>query len=90
MKKINEKRNFFNFIFYTFTVIIISSLLISKITIKNELLKTQREIEKLNNIFIANSDIVKELQSSRNYLTSYDYIENYLSEKMVAAIPETL
>ena len=87
MKKSN---NFFNFIFYTITVIILSSLFILKITVKNECISTQSDIENLNNMRIKNTDIIKELQSSRDYLMSYEYIENYLSNKMVAAVPETL
>ena len=57
---------------------------------KNEFIKTQGEIESLNNTYINNSGIVKELQSSRDYLMSHDYISNYLSDKMVVAVPETL
>ena len=87
MKKSNI---FFNFIFYTVTVIIFSSLFILKITVKNECISTQYDIENLNNMLIKNTDIIKELQSSRDYLMSYEYIENYLSNKMVAAVPETL
>ena len=41
-------------------------------------------------MLIKNTDIVKELQSTRDYLMSYEYVENYLSNKMVASIPETL
>ena len=87
MKKNNI---FFNFIFYTVTVIIFSSLFILKITVKNECISTQYDIENLNNMLIKNTDIIKELQSSRDYLMSYEYIENYLSDKMIAAVPETL
>ena len=87
MKKSNI---FFNFIFYTVTVIIFSSLFILKITVKNECISTQYDVENLNNMLIKNTDIIKELQSSRDYLMSYEYIENYLSNKMVAAVPETL
>lgn len=87
MKKSNI---FFNFIFYTVTVIIFSSLFILKITVKNECISTQYDIGNLNNMLIKNTDIIKELQSSRDYLMSYEYIENYLSNKMVAAVPETL
>ena len=85
-----NNNNFFNFIFYTFVVITFSTLFILKITIKNECISTQSNIEDLNNMLIKNTDIVKELQSTRDYLMSYEYVENYLSNKMVASIPETL
>ena len=87
MKKNN---NFFNFIFYTLTVILISGLFILKITIKNECLETQSNINKSKKMLVKNKDIVKELQSSRDYLMSYQHIQNILSEKMIAAVPETL
>ena len=57
---------------------------------KNECIKTQTDIENLNNTFINNASIVKELQSSRDYLLSHEYISNYLSDKMAVAVPETL
>ena len=57
---------------------------------KNEFIKTQGEIDSLNNTYINNSSIVKELQSSRDYLLSHEYISNYLSDIMVVAVPETL
>ena len=87
MKKNN---NFFNFIFYTLTIILISGLFILKITIKNECLETQSSINKSKKMLVKNKDIVKELQSSRDYLMSYQHIQNILSEKMIAAVPETL
>ena len=87
MKKNN---NFFNFIFYTLTVILISGLFILKITIKNECLETQSSINKSKKMLVKNKDIVKELQSSMYYLMSYQHIQNILSEKMIAAVPETL
>ena len=52
---------------------------------KNECIKTQADMENLNNTFINNSSIVKELQSSRDYLISHEYISNYLSDKMFDA-----
>ena len=90
MSKIKKRNSLSDFIFYTITVIIIATIFILQISIKNESIKTQMEIEKLNNIYKLNIDIVKELQSSRNYFTSYEYITNSLSNKMIAATPETL
>ena len=57
---------------------------------KNEFIKTQADIETLNNTYINNSSIVKELQSTRDYLLTHEYISNYVSERMVVAVPETL
>jgi len=85
-----NNNNFFNFLFYTITVLLLSSLFILKITIKNECIESQNNIEKSNNMLMKNTDIIKELQSTRDYLMSYQYIENCLSQKMVAAVPETL
>jgi hypothetical protein len=85
-----KNNNLFKFIFYTLTVFSISSLFIAKTTIKNECIHTKSDITKLNNRFIANKDIVKQLQSKRDYLESHDYVEKYLSNKMIVAIPETL
>ncbi len=88
---IRKKNNTsWDFIFYTSTIILLFTILILKISMKNEFIKTQGEIESLNNTYINNSGIVKELQSSRDYLLSHEYISNYLSDKMVVAVPETL
>jgi hypothetical protein len=85
-----KNNNFFNFLFYTITVFSISCLFITKTTIRNECIDTKSSIENLNNRFIVNKDIVKQLQSKRDYLESHDYVEKYLSTKMIAAVPETL
>ena len=89
MKK-NKNNNSLDFIFYTSTIILLFTIFILKISMKNEFIKTQGEIELLNNTYINNTGIVKELQSSRDYLLSHDYISNYLSDKMIVAVPETL
>ena len=89
MKRI-KNNNSLDFIFYTSAIILLFIILILKISMKNEFIKTQGEIESLSNTYINNSGIVKELQSSRDYLMSHDYISNYLSDKMVVAVPETL
>ena len=84
------KNNSLDFIFYTSTIILLFTIFILKISMKNEFIKTQGEIDSLNNTYINNSSIVKELQSSRDYLLSHEYISNYLSDIMVVAVPETL
>ena len=88
--KRKKNNNSLDFIFYTSTIILLFTIFILKISMKNEFIKTQGEIESLNNTYINNSGIVKELQSSRDYLLSHEYISNYLSDKMVVAVPETL
>ena len=88
----NRKNNSssLNFIFYTLIVISLSAFLLLKISIKNECINTIEDIEALNNTYINNSSIIKELQSTRDYLLSHDYISNYVSDKMIVAVPETL
>ena len=88
IKKRNN--NSLDFIFYISTIILFFTIFLLKISMKNECIKTQADMENLNNTFINNSSIVKELQSSRDYLISHEYISNYLSDKMVVAVPETL
>ena len=90
MRRTKKRNSFLNFTFYTISVLIISTIFILQISTKNESIKTQIEIEKLNNIYLSNIDIIKELQSSRDYFTSYEYISNYLSDRMIATVPETL
>ena len=82
--------NSLDFIFYTSTIILLFTIFILKISIKNECIKTQDDIETLSNTYINNSGIVKELQSSRDYFLSHEYISNYLSDRMIATVPETL
>ena len=62
----------------------------AKLTIKNECIKTQLEIEKLHKLQISNSNIVKELQSNKEFLMSEEYISSYLLNEMTVAVPETL
>ena len=85
-----KKNNSINFIFYTLSILALSSFLLIKIYLKNECINAQYDIEKLNNTFIHNSDIVKDLQSSRDYLMTHDYISEFLIDRMVVAVPETL
>ena len=60
------------------------------LTIKNECLKTQNDIEKLNNNYTSNLNIVKELQINKEYFLSKEYIETMISNNMVSIAPETL
>lgn len=79
-----------DFVFYTLFIIILCSIFLFKVGIKNEINETQWELRKLNSSFLAHSDEVKALQSSRNYFISYDYIQKTLKNKMIPATPETL
>ena len=85
-----KKNNSINFIFYTLFILAVSSFLLIKIYLKNECINAQYDMEKLNNTLIHNSDIVKDLQSSRDYLMTHDYISEFLIDRMVVAVPETL
>mgnify|MGYP000184489284 CR=1 FL=1 len=88
IKRYNQ--NFSKFILYTFFIIIITILFLSKLTIKNECVKTQLAIENLHKLQISNSNIVKQLQSNKEFLMSEKYISEYLSNEMTVATPETL
>ena len=79
-----------DFIFYTLFIIFTCSIFLLSISIKNEINETQLEIRQLNASFLSQSDEVKSLQSTRNYFTSYDYIQKTLKNRMVSATPETL
>ena len=90
MRKKEYNQNFSKFIFYTFFIISLTVIFLSKLTIKNECVKTQFEIENLHKLQISNSNIVKELQSNKEFLMSEEYIRNYLSNEMTVVVPETL
>ena len=79
-----------DFIFYTLFIIFTCSIFLLSISIKNEINETQLEIRQLNASFLSQSDEVKSLQSTRNYFTSYDYIQKTLKNRMVSATPERL
>ena len=87
-KKKNNNLN--SFIFFTSTTIIITSFSVALLTVKNECLKTQHEINQLHKQYASNIDIVKELQSNKNYLMSEKNISEMLGNKMVSIVPETL
>ena len=90
MSKREYKQNFSKFIFYTFFIIIITLIILSKLTIKNECVKTQLKIEDLHKLQISNSNILKELQRNKDFLMSEDHISNFLSNQMLVVAPETL
>ena len=90
MTKRNKKNNFSKFVQYSSLIILITSFFVSLLTIKNECISTQHNIEKLHRLNISNSNIVKELQSNKEFLMSEKYISNYLSEQMTVVVPETL
>mgnify|MGYP001281400481 CR=1 FL=1 len=60
------------------------------LSVKNECLKTQHEISQLRKQYASNLDMVKELQSNKNYLMSEKNISEILGDKMVSVVPETL
>ena len=86
----NKSNGAIDFIFYTLFIIILCSIFLFKVWIKNEINETQWEMKKMNSSYLAHSDEVKALQSSRNYFMSYDCIQKTLKNKMIPATPETL
>lgn len=86
----NKSYGAIDFIFYTLFIIILCSIFLFKVWIKNGINETQWEMKKMNSSYLAHSDEVKALQSSRNYFMSYDYIQKTLKNKMIPATPETL
>ena len=89
MKK-KKKNNLNLFVFFTTTIIIITSFFVTLLSVKNECLKTQHEISQLRKQYASNLDMVKELQSNKNYLMSEKNISEILGDKMVSVVPETL
>ena len=59
-------------------------------SIHQNVVDTSSQITKLNEVYISNLNIVKELQSNREYLLSERYINEYLGSKMSVVVPETL
>ena len=85
-----NNNNFSNFIFYVATITSITVFFILLLTIKNECLKTQNDIEQLNKSYTSNLNIVKELQSNKKYFLSKEYIETMVSSNLTSVAPETL
>ena len=88
--KNKKNNNLVNFLFYSIFTIGITIFLLLFLTLKNECKNSENEISQLNKIKIHNINIVKELQSKREYFLSEQHITNSLSKKMIAVAPETL
>ena len=88
--KYKKENSFINFIFYLTTSIALTGSFIIFLTLKNECRGKEIEIIQLNKSIVYNTNIVKELQSRREYLLSESYISDALSNKMISVAPETL
>ena len=77
-------------VIYILYITTITFLGLSSIYIKNEVIATSSEITKLNEVNVSNLNIVKELQSNKEYLLSEKYINEFLGNKMSVVVPETL
>jgi len=60
------------------------------LTLKNECVKNNIDIINIDKEKIHNTNIVKELQSKKEYLLSENHITSSLVNKMIAVAPETL
>ena len=90
MTKRKKSNNLTNFLFYSVTIISLTSSLLIYLTIKNECKNNENDISKLNKNKIHNINIIKELQSKKENLLTETNITNMLSNKMIAVAPETL
>ena len=90
MRRKRNNKNLSKFIIYILYITTITFLGLSSIYIKNEVVVTSSEITKLNEVYVSNLNIVKELQSNKEYLLSEKYINEFLGNKMSVVVPETL
>ena len=90
MRRKRNNKNLSKFIIYILYITTITFLGLSSIYIKNEVIATSSEITKLNEVYVSNLNIVKELQSNKEYLLSEKYINEFLENKMSVVVPETL
>ena len=90
MRHKNNKNNIKYFLFYLISTISATAFLLIFLTLKNECQQCRHEITQLNRKKVYNTNIVKELQSQKQYLMSEHHITNVLSTKMIAVAPETL
>tara|TARA_B100000676_G_C17627883_1_gene605064 strand:- start:306 stop:602 length:297 start_codon:yes stop_codon:yes gene_type:complete len=90
MRRKRNNKNLSKFIIYILYITTITFLGLSSIYIKNEVIATSSEITKLNEVYVSNLNIVKELQSNKEYLLSEKYINEFLGNKMSVVVPETL
>ena len=90
MRRKRNNKNLSKFVIYLLYITTITFLGLSSIYIKNEVIATSSEITKLNEVYVSNLNIVKELQSNKEYLLSEKYINEFLGNKMSVVVPETL
>ena len=90
MRRKRNNKNLSKFVIYVLYITTITFLGLSSIYIKNEVIATSSEITKLNEVYVSNLNIVKELQSNKEYLLSEKYINEFLGNKMSVVVPETL
>ena len=90
MRRKRNNKNLSKFVIYILYITTITFLGLSSIYIKNEVIATSSEITKLNELYVSNLNIVKELQSNKEYLLSEKYINEFLGNKMSVVVPETL
>jgi len=90
MRRKRNNKNLSKFVIYILYITTITFLGLSSIYIKNEVIATSSEITKLNEVYVSNLNIVKELQSNKEYLLSEKYINEFLGNKMSVVVPETL
>ena len=90
MYRKNRKNNLSNFLFFTVSILLITSFFITLLTVKNECLKTQLNIQQLHKLQASSYNTVKELQSNKEYLSSKERISEILSNEFITIAPETL
>ena len=86
----NRNNNLSKFLFFTISILLVTCFFITLLTIKNECLKTQEDIQQLHKLQTSSLNTVKELQSNKEYLSSKERIRNILSHNLITVVPETL
>ena len=89
MRNISSKRNnsFTDFLFFTGLIIILISLLIGMVTLKNECAFLQNEIYHLESIKTSHANKLKVLKSNVINLSRQDRIEKLASEAFNLEVP---
>ena len=85
-----KNKSFINFILYFSYIISCTVFLIIFLTLKNECINNEIDINNLNKEKNHNINVVKELQSKKEYFLSERHITSALINKMIAVAPETL
>ena len=85
-----KNKSFINFILYFSYIISCTVFLIIFLTLKNECINNEIDINNLNKEKNHNINVVKELQSKKEYFLSENHITSVLTNKMIAVAPETL